>query len=52
MKKYKDKIKQKGLKKSWVAKHIGISSQMFSMYLNESRPIPKIIEDKLKKLLL
>jgi predicted transcriptional regulator len=51
MKKYKDKIKQKGLKKKWLAVQLGISASALSMYLNEIRSIPKDIELRLKYLL-
>lgn len=51
MKKYKDKIKQKGLKKKWIAIQLGISASALSMYLNETRPIPKELELRLKFLL-
>jgi predicted transcriptional regulator len=48
---FKEKIKDKGLKKKWVAKEIGISSVLFSYYLNKARPMPMHIEERLKTLL-
>ena len=45
---FNKKIKEKGLKKSWVAKQIGISNVLLSYYLNGTRPMPEHIEIKLK----
>lgn len=52
MKKIKNRIKQKGLKISWVADQLGISQPALSMYLNEKREMPKDIEIKINKILL
>lgn len=49
--KYKDKIKEKGLKINWVADRVGISRCLLSVYINEKRHIPLKIEDKLKIIL-
>ena len=49
--KYKEKIKQRGLLISWVAKKIGVSHVLLSYYLNDKRPIPYDVESKLKKFL-
>lgn len=43
----KEKIKEKGYKKSWLASKLGISNTLFSMYLNGDRKIP---EERLKTL--
>lgn len=51
MEKIKLKIKQKGLKISWVAKQIGISQPSLSMYLNGNREMPIEIKNKINKLL-
>jgi predicted transcriptional regulator len=51
MKKYKKKIKEKGLKMSWIAEQLGISAPSLTMYLNESRTMPYDIEIRLKNLL-
>ena len=48
---FKNRIKEKGLKKNWIAKQIGISFVLFSQYLNGSRNMPIHIEDKLKEVL-
>ena len=48
---FNEKIKEKGLKKKWVAKKIGISHILLSYYLNNVRPTPSHIEDKLKEVL-
>jgi len=34
MKKYKKKIKEKGLKMSWIAEQLNISAPSLTMYLN------------------
>jgi len=44
-------IKEKGLKKSWIAENIGISNVLLSYYLTETRPMPDHIEKSLKDLL-
>jgi predicted transcriptional regulator len=49
--KHNKKIKEKGLKKSWVAEQIGISNVLLSYYLNETRPMPDHIDKKLEELL-
>lgn len=51
MSKIKKKIKEKGLKISWLAEQLAISQPSLSMYLNENRNMPIDIELKLKKLL-
>ena len=47
----KEKIKNKGLKISWIAKQVGISQPLLSMYLNGSRSMPEQIEKKIKEVL-
>jgi predicted transcriptional regulator len=42
------RIKQLGIKKSHVAKHIGLSPSQFSHYLKGQRDIPIESETKLK----
>lgn len=49
---FNKKIKEKGLKKSWVAEQIGISNVLLSYYLTETRPMPDHIDIKLKEILL
>ena len=44
---FQEKIKEKGLKKSWVAEKLGISSTLLSFYLTGVRQIP---EDRIKEL--
>ena len=51
MKKYKQLIKQKGLKISWIADKIGISQPLLSMYLNGTRDMPFVVESQLKNIL-
>lgn len=46
---FKEEIKKRGLKLSFVADLIGVSSSELSMYLNESRKMPEKIEESLKK---
>jgi predicted transcriptional regulator len=47
----KEAIKEKGIKKSWLASKLGISKTLMSFYLNGDRPIPVNVEEKLKELL-
>lgn len=51
MKKYKILIRQKGLKMNWVAAQLCISNSLLSMYLNDKRDMPFVIESKLKEIL-
>ena len=51
MKKQKEKIKQKGLKISWLAVQLNISQPTLSMYLNDKRRIPYDVEVRLNNLL-
>lgn len=48
---YNDKIKEKGLKKTWIADQIGISNVRLSYYLTETRPMPEAIKEKLEEIL-
>ncbi len=48
---YKKKIKEKGLKKVWIAKKLGISQVLFSYYITGTRSMPYHIESKLKEIL-
>jgi len=50
--KYKKLIKERGLIITWVAKQIGVNRSLLSMYINDLRPMPEDVEDKLKELLL
>ena len=47
----KQKIKEKGLKTTWIADQLKISQPSLSMYLNGKRNIPTDVEYRLKKLL-
>ena len=49
---FNKQIQDKGLKKSWIAKQIGISNVLLSYYLNGTRPMPEHIERKLKEVLV
>jgi len=48
---FNKEIKERGLKKSWVAKQIGISNVLFSYYLTGTRSMPEHVEKKLKDVL-
>lgn len=48
---YRNKIKQKGLKLTWIAKQISVSRPTLSAYLNETRTMPIDVEARLKALL-
>lgn len=47
----KQRIKEKGLKTTWIADQLKISQPSLSMYLNGKRQIPVEVEYRLKKLL-
>lgn len=47
----KQKIKDRGLKISWIAEKIGISQPLLSMYLNGDRDMPEHIKDKINEIL-
>ncbi|WP_347217903.1 hypothetical protein [Chryseobacterium sp.] len=51
MKKYKLLINQKGLKMKFIADQLCISYPLLSMYLNEKREMPFVVESKLKEIL-
>lgn len=51
MKAIKQKIKEKGLKTTWIAEQLKISQPSLSLYLNEKRTMPYDLEVRLKKLL-
>jgi predicted transcriptional regulator len=51
LEKVKDKIEELGVKKSFVAKKIGITNVMFSYYLNGRKSISKEKEFELQKFL-
>lgn len=48
---YNKRIKEKGLKKSWIAEQIGISKTRLSFYLNGTRPIPEDVKKDLVEVL-
>ena len=48
----KDVLKERGIKKSWLAQKVGISRTMMSFYLNDVRPMPLKVEEKIKSILL
>lgn len=48
---FKQKIKERGLKTTWIADQLKISQPSLSMYLNDKRSMPKDVEYRLKKLL-
>ena len=48
---YKEEINKRGLKITWIAKQIGISRCLLSVYINGSRHMPEHIENKLKLIL-
>ena len=44
---FKQRIKEKGLKKGWIANQIGVSPALFSYYINNTRPMPEDVKQKL-----
>ena len=51
MSKLKTRIKNKGLKITWIARQLNISQPALSMYLNGSRDMPRDIEIRIEKIL-
>lgn len=48
---YKQEIEKVGIKKSFIAKKLGISNTLFSFYLNEVRIMPESTEFQLRDIL-
>ena len=48
---FKKRIDERGLKKSWIAKKMGISQTLLSFYLNNDRPIPEDRKNHLTQIL-
>ena len=48
---YKEKIKIRGLKMTWIADQCGVSKAALSNYLNEKREMPINVKAKLNQLL-
>lgn len=48
---YNKRIKKSGMKKTWIASQIGISNVLLSYYINGTRPMPDVIQKKLKAVL-
>lgn len=40
IKQINERIKERGLKKTWLAEKLGISNTLFSFYITETRDIP------------
>jgi len=48
---FNEKIKERGLKKTWVAEQIGISNVLLSFYLTKTRPMPEKVKRALEEFL-
>ena len=48
---FNEVIKEKGLKKSWIADKLKISNTRLSFYLTGTRPMPEDIEKELEAIL-
>lgn len=48
---YKEKIKEKGLLMKWVAKQVPVHHVLLSYYINNARPMPERVENRLKEIL-
>ncbi|MCH7826996.1 MAG: hypothetical protein IIC75_03310 [Bacteroidetes bacterium] len=48
---YQERITEKGLKQSWIAKKLDISQTLLSFYLSGDRVIPEARKEKLKEIL-
>lgn len=51
MKEINKLIEKKGIKKTWLAKQVGIPQPTLSMYLNEKRKMPFDIEIRINQIL-
>lgn len=49
---FNKRIKEKGLKKTWIADQIGISNVLLSFYLTKTRPMPDKVKRSLEKVLV
>jgi len=47
----KQRIRDKGLRQNWIAEQIGINANTLRAYLNDLRPMPQNISDKIKELI-
>ena len=48
---FNKRIKDKGLKKSWIAEQIGVSNTRLSFYLTNTRPMPEEVKRDLIEIL-
>lgn len=48
---FKDKIEEKGLKQTWIAKKLELSDALFSFYLSGDRTMPDEVKKKLEEIL-
>jgi predicted transcriptional regulator len=48
---FREMIKERGLKITWLADNIGISQPLLSMYLSGKVKMPEIVKEKLIELL-
>ena len=47
----KEKIKNKGIKQTWIAEKIGISKSLLHHYLSGHTSIPNDVETKIRRLI-
>jgi len=47
----KQRIRDKGLKQSWVADKIGVNISTFYAYMNGERNLPQHVSDSIKELI-
>jgi len=48
---FKDKIEEKGLKQTWIAKKLFLSDALLSFYLSGDRTMPEEVKKKLEEIL-
>lgn len=48
---FKEKIKEKGLKQTWIAEKLDLSDALFSFYLSGDRTMPEQIRRRLVEIL-
>lgn len=48
---YKARIREKGLRKNWIAEKLGISNTLLSFYIHGTYPIPEDRQRELEKIL-
>lgn len=48
---FKEEIKKRGLKQTWIAEQLGINPSTLTVYINVKDKMPTYVEDKLRAFL-